>query len=264
MKIIRIVNPGRFQQTVPKTVKRYCLISSETNTFMNPTKENIIENQVIITTTAQAYELVRLDLQGVFTHIFIDEAGQALETEVIMSLCLADNNTCTVLAGDHRQMNPEVFGAEARNNKLHVSLLERLYLHYQQLAVKANPTHKLPTIQNVTQLNKNYRSDPTILKYLSKVFYGGEDNLMPYTKAPRTTSIPGLSFWRTDGVEIQDANATSYYNVHEVNHALGMVKWLLQCWPQEWGECQHEQIAVISAYPLQVRFQAIIVQTIPK
>lgn len=41
---------------------------------------------------------------GFFTHIIIDEAAQALETEAIQPLLLADYNTRVVLAGDHMQV----------------------------------------------------------------------------------------------------------------------------------------------------------------
>ena len=41
---------------------------------------------------------------GFFTHIFIDEAAQALECETLIPLGLADENTRIVLAGDHLQV----------------------------------------------------------------------------------------------------------------------------------------------------------------
>ena len=45
-----------------------------------------------------------LGLAGFFTHIFIDEAAQALECETLIPLGLADEKTRIVLAGDHLQV----------------------------------------------------------------------------------------------------------------------------------------------------------------
>ena len=41
---------------------------------------------------------------GFFTHIFIDEAAQALECETLIPLALANEKTRVVLAGDHLQV----------------------------------------------------------------------------------------------------------------------------------------------------------------
>ena len=42
---------------------------------------------------------------GYFTHIFLDEAAQALECEMLIPLSLVGPNTRVVLAGDHMQVN---------------------------------------------------------------------------------------------------------------------------------------------------------------
>ena len=43
-----------------------------------------------------------------FTHIFVDEAGEALEPETLIPIYLANPNTSIVLAGDHLQLGPIV------------------------------------------------------------------------------------------------------------------------------------------------------------
>ena len=45
--------------------------------------------------------------KGLFTHILLDEAAQAMESETIMPLALATKNTRIVLAGDHMQVLPQ-------------------------------------------------------------------------------------------------------------------------------------------------------------
>lgn len=58
--------------------------------------------------------LFSIEIQGMFTHIFIDEAAQTLECESLMPLSLATEKTCIVLAGDHHQISPRVYSEEAR------------------------------------------------------------------------------------------------------------------------------------------------------
>jgi len=43
-------------------------------------------------------------ISGFFTHIFLDEAAQALECEMLIPLSLAGPKTRVVLAGDHMQV----------------------------------------------------------------------------------------------------------------------------------------------------------------
>ena len=66
-------------------------------------------NLVLITLSAAAHLTKVSTLRGFFTHIVIDEAGQALETEAIIPLTMATKDTCVVLAGDPRQMSPKVY-----------------------------------------------------------------------------------------------------------------------------------------------------------
>lgn len=41
---------------------------------------------------------------GYFSHIFVDEAAQALESETLIPLSLAGRTTKIILAGDHMQV----------------------------------------------------------------------------------------------------------------------------------------------------------------
>lgn len=44
-------------------------------------------------------------LSGLFTHVLLDEAAQAMECETIMPFALASKTTRIVLAGDHMQVS---------------------------------------------------------------------------------------------------------------------------------------------------------------
>lgn len=46
-------------------------------------------------------------ISGMFTHILIDEAAQAMECEALTPLALAKADTRLVLAGDYMQLSPE-------------------------------------------------------------------------------------------------------------------------------------------------------------
>ena len=77
-----------------------------TNAIREPTREEIHDHNVIITTLVAARMLWRFYKSGRlhFTHILIDEAAQPLEPECVTPLVMADKKTKIVLAGDHRQV----------------------------------------------------------------------------------------------------------------------------------------------------------------
>ena len=86
--------------------KRYALIVN--NAYALPTRKNVIDHRVVITTLATSKHLLKLQLNhGFFTHILIDEAAQALEPEALTPLALAGPNTHAVLTGDHMQVKCE-------------------------------------------------------------------------------------------------------------------------------------------------------------
>lgn len=65
--------------------------------------------------------------RGHFSHIFIDEAGQATEPEVFVSIkMMTDPTTNVVLSGDPKQLGPVIRSGIARELGLEVSYLERL------------------------------------------------------------------------------------------------------------------------------------------
>ncbi|KAL9700670.1 hypothetical protein quinque_004111 [Culex quinquefasciatus] len=95
----------------------------------------------------------------------------AMECEAIMPLALAKEKTRIVLAGDHMQMSPELLSNYAKERKLDISLLERLYDHYPN----DFPCKIL--------LCENYRAHETIIKFTSELFY--EQKLITFNKQPR-------------------------------------------------------------------------------
>lgn len=240
-KPLRIYYHKRWVATVNQTVQKYCLIELKGNTrvFKRPTREDVEKHKIVVVTLSTSTELASLNLKkGFFTHILLDEAAQALECEAITPLALADTNTRIVLAGDHMQMSPEIFSNFARERKLHVSLLERLYDHYP-----ANfPTKIL--------LCENYRAHEAIIKFTSELFY--DQKLIASGKQPRHEKFYPLTFFTTRGEDIQDKNSTAFYNNAEVYEIVERCHELRRKWPASWGKFNDTSIGIMTPYADQV------------
>ena len=105
-KILRLVYKARMVTTIPRHLHKYCLFDSPNHqTFCYPSESEARQYRIIITTVGMAQELLKLNLTGHFTHIFIDEAAQMTVPEVMMALSLASDTTKVVMAGDHMQVS---------------------------------------------------------------------------------------------------------------------------------------------------------------
>lgn len=220
---------------------QYCLVDLTGNgrVFRRPAKEDLLKYRIVVVTLNISMELASLDLpKGYFTHIFLDEAAQAMECEAIMPLALADTNTRVVLAGDHMQMSPELFSPFAKDRRLHVSLLERLYDHY--------PVDFPCKIL----LCENYRAHEAIIKFTSELFY--DQKLIASGKQPRHDKFYPLTFFTTRGEDVQDKNSTAFYNNSEVYEVVERVQDLRKQWPYSWGKISDQSIGIMTPYADQV------------
>ncbi|XP_070570216.1 3'-5' exoribonuclease HELZ2-like [Ptychodera flava] len=249
VRLLRIYARHRRVQTIPPVVAKYCQLQEVTGGYQEvrmPTTDDvnqIKDYSVVVTTLSNSMILKRIGLEGHFTHIFIDEAGQALETEAIIPLTLAGENTKIILAGDHRQMSPEVYSEYARENKFHHSLLKRLYGIYLGEG-KWGETCRV-------MLDENYRCHENILAFISRLFYGKELIASSNPPQKRHPEIYPLVFYSAYGEEM--LVGTSYHNVAEAQELVERVKWLCQNWPKEWGPAELNRIGVVSPYPAQVQ-----------
>jgi len=84
--------------------------------------------RVIVTTCLSASIANGIGMpRGHFSHIFIDEAGQATEPEAFVSIkTMTDMRTNIVLSGDPKQLGPIIRSGIARELGLEMSYLERL------------------------------------------------------------------------------------------------------------------------------------------
>ncbi|KAM6972573.1 putative helicase with zinc finger domain isoform 1-T1 [Aplochiton taeniatus] len=236
---LRVYFRNRWVKTVHPVVQQYCLISSTQYTFQMPEREDILRHRVVVVTLSTSQYLCQLDLEpGLFSHILLDEAAQAMECETIMPFALASKSTRIVLAGDHMQLSPFVYSEFARERNLHVSLLDRLYEHYP------------PEFPCRILLCENYRSHEAIINYTSELFYDGK--LMASGKQPSHKDFYPLTFFTARGEDVQEKNSTAYYNNAEVFEIVERVEEMRKKWPVAWGKLDEGSIGVVSPYADQV------------
>ncbi|KAI1721004.1 AAA domain-containing protein [Ditylenchus destructor] len=215
--------------------------------FGIPSKNELAKFSVIICTLSASTYLVSGAMYDKFTHIFIDEAGQADELETLIPLAgLASSNTRVVLAGDPRQLGP-VETVEYLNSKnITYSLMERfskmeLYTDDRRFGC---------------MLEENYRSHPSILKVPSELFYSGrvrsglssdqKHSLCDWAALPKK-GFPILWHDMRDK-ENREQGGTSYSNLAEVDIVADYVHQLVDA-----GLVKPAEIGVISPYSYQVR-----------
>ncbi|XP_067043097.1 3'-5' exoribonuclease HELZ2-like isoform X4 [Acropora muricata] len=241
---LRIYQPMRRLETASQIARNYCLIKN--GAFLLPTRENILERRVIITTLSTSKVLLNLQVfHGFFTHILIDEAAQALEPETLTPLVFAGPETKVVFTGDHMQMSPEVYSPYARQLGLEKSLAERLFDLYEQEEESTKQS-------NVLFLTENYRSNEEILKFPSFHFYGDELVASGHNSHPAHPKYGPLLFFSARGKEEKEQD-NSYVNLSEVDEVVKRVKEIANNWPTEWGPRKLSDIAVLSSYRYQVQ-----------
>ncbi|XP_075225443.1 putative RNA helicase armitage [Lycorma delicatula] len=180
--------------------------------------------------------------RGHFTHVLIDEAGQATEPEILIPLALLDEKYGqAILAGDPRQLGPSIFSNYAKSYSLGESLLSRLLstFPYKRDVISFPDTCGFdPRV--ITRLVYNYRSLPEILNLPSSMFY--DSSLVPQIKEVGSEEArillslkdelplrddttedelkrilpPALVFHGVRGVNFQEEDSPSWFNPQEM------------------------------------------------
>lgn len=239
---LRVMYKFRWIQTVPEVVLDYTLLEREgphAGTFRPPTTEDVMAHRIIIATLSSARYLADLKLpEDAFSHIFIDEAAQSLESETIIPLSVAHENTRIVFAGDHMQMSPEVYSDFTRQQGFHTSLLERLHELYPKECV-----YKV-------MLCENYRAHAAIIDFTSELFY--DNKLICSGNIVAHDQFYPLTFFAAKGEEIQHENNTGFYNMSEVYEIVERVDELKKKWPEAWGAFDNNGVSIVAPYIDQV------------
>ena len=203
---------------------------------------NLIQCTIVVTTLTGSATLIPLESRpkskSLFTHIFIDEAAQVVEPEACIALSLAGPSTKIALAGDIHQSKPLVLSKYGKKYSLDTSLLQRLEMLPEYGTAPLNKCR--------INLLENFRSQHTIVEFLSELFY--EDSLIanpPSLIGP--VNFPALSFLHVSGEEQSLHGSPSYYNEEEAQLTIKALRKLVA------GGVNVERIAVLTTYSAQVR-----------
>ncbi|XP_023180568.1 RNA helicase Mov10l1 [Xiphophorus maculatus] len=207
-------------------------------------------HRIVVSTCSSAGMFHNIGIQeGHFTHVFLDEAGQATEPESLIPISfISERDGQIVLAGDPCQLGPIVKSNLAMAFGLGISLLERLMANplYTKQDWGYNP--KL-----VTKLIYNYRSHEALLMLPSKLFYLGElcckaqreivDSLCQWKDLPKK-DFP-LFFHGVRGTEMREGKNPSWFNPVE---AVQVMLYCCQLAKKLYNPVHPSDIGIIAPY----------------
>ncbi|XP_068595015.1 RNA helicase Mov10l1 [Brachionichthys hirsutus] len=207
----------RQEQFIPEVLRQYSKSGEDVH--------QASFHRIVVSTCSSAGMFHNIGLPlGHFTHVFLDEAGQATEPESLIPISfISERDGQIMLAGDPCQLGPLIKSKVAVAFGFGVSFLERL------MASPLYSRHDWGYNPNVvTKLVYNYRSHEALLKVPSKLFY--RDELC--FKAPRDI-IESLCQWKTlptkgfpllfhgvRGKEMREGSNPSWFNPVEAVQAM--------------------------------------------
>lgn len=247
-EILRLNALTRSLEDVKPEYIKFCFYDVAERVFKCPSLMELRRYKIIISTYASSSLLNAEGIRrGHFSHIFLDEAGQASEPETMVPLSnLCSRKTAVVLAGDPMQLGPVIYSKDAEIYGLGKSYLERLFEF--DFYGKNNQNY-------VIKLVRNYRCHPEILYLPSQLFYQGE--LIPCKDDDTRTSrdwvdlIPNedfpVFFFGIQGLDEREGSNPSWFNRIEASKTAEIIKDLT-----EMRGLGDEEIGVITPYRQQV------------
>lgn len=246
--VFRLNASSRLYDDMSQEYMQFCFF--EEMVFRCPPLKALMQYRIVVSTymssaTLQAEGLPR----GHFSHIFLDEAGQASEPETMVPITsLSDRRTVVVLAGDPRQLGPVVFSKGAEDHGLGVSYLERLFYHDRYAQGNEN---------YVTRLVRNYRCHPAILELPSKLFYEGQ--LVPCKESNsvmesvyNSIGLPNkefpVLFIGIQGCDEREGNNPSWFNRTEASKVMEIIRKIMKS-----DDITSADIGIITPYRQQVQ-----------
>ncbi|KAM6492610.1 P-loop containing nucleoside triphosphate hydrolase protein [Amanita muscaria] len=217
-ELFRFYAPSRSKTQVTSDMLEYTHVRDVDGCFSVPPIARMKRFRVIVTTCLSATVVAGIGIpRGHYTHIFIDEAGQATEPEAFVSIkTVADSSTNVVLSGDPKQLGPIIRSTVARVLGLEKSYIERLM---ERDIYDVQGEHGL----TIVKLVQNYRSHEAILKFPNERFYGGDlrrwadrtvtdaflgSPLLPSKKFP-------IVFHSVTGRDERESTSPSFFNIDE-------------------------------------------------
>lgn len=262
-RLYRLYAPSRDQRTVPKKLLKHSNWNETQDGFVLPTRKDVMKYRVIVVTLVTAGRLVSGGVpKGHFTHIFIDEAGQAVEPECLIGIAglLDPAKGQLVLAGDPQQLGPILRSPLTQLYGMGQSLLERL-MKQNVLYQKIQDGHPRYDSRFVTKLLQNYRSHPAILTVPNELFYENElqvfadqmerEAFCHWEHLPKK-GFP-LLFHGVMGKDEREANSPSFFNVTEIEVIISYLKKLMETQGKKGlPKLNDQDIGIIAPYRKQV------------
>lgn len=237
-RVLRLNAASRDKKRVSANVLDISLINGE-GIFCSPPVADLRKFSVVISTCMSGSVPFGIGVPtGHFSHIFIDEAGQASEPEIMIAIkTMANSSTNIILSGDPKQLGPVVRSPIARELGLAVSYLDRLTsnpiydvdqgknttcvissLSAEPLGFRIPPSHL-----SIAKLIKNWRSHESILKFPNTEFYRGElqargdpaitHSILRWDMLPNP-QLP-IIFHGISGKDERESSSPSFFNIHE-------------------------------------------------
>eukprot|EP00746_Dinoflagellata_sp_MGD_P160267 gnl/MRDRNA2_/MRDRNA2_86899_c0_seq1.p1 gnl/MRDRNA2_/MRDRNA2_86899_c0~~gnl/MRDRNA2_/MRDRNA2_86899_c0_seq1.p1 ORF type:complete len:874 (+),score=166.74 gnl/MRDRNA2_/MRDRNA2_86899_c0_seq1:85-2622(+) len=218
-QMLRLVAVTRDPRNVTKGALKFTRMDSVGAYFTIPSIEDLKKQRVVVATCSCAAYIrssLRKQSDCWFTHVFVDEAAQALEAEALIPLTLRLPTGKLFLAGDFKQLGPVVRSPVALEFGLETSLMQRLV---ENVGVDHS---------RVFTLLDTYRAHPSILKLYNKTVYAGvlkccspesSKDMEKWPECPRDGSghPHPLIFHHCDGEESRGNQSPSWQNVAEIN-----------------------------------------------
>ncbi|KAG8791089.1 hypothetical protein FRC17_008803, partial [Serendipita sp. 399] len=189
-------------------------------TFYVPPVEELRKFRVVVSTCISASVPHAIGIPpGHFTHVFVDEVGQACEPEAIIAIkTLADEKTNLIISGDPKQLGPIIRSGIALQLKLGVSFLDRL----TELPLYDHAANNGVTIVKLLQ---NFRSHPSILHFPNERFYQNElqckaDPTVTHSLLRSDCLVKAgfpVVFHSIVGKDVREARSPSFFNVEEAS-----------------------------------------------
>lgn len=127
LELFRLNAMSRNFNDVPELLRPFCLLN-DNGIFAIPPREVLEKYRVVVSTCISGGIPGNLGIvQGHFSHIFIDEAGQSKEPELMVPIkSIAGPSTNVIIAGDVRQLGPVIRSHLAASLGLKTSYLARM------------------------------------------------------------------------------------------------------------------------------------------
>jgi len=257
--MLRLVHSHRNIMSVPLKSREYSPYDYEKRIFLTPNLHQILSYRVVVSTMMNAATLFGIGVPvDHFTHVFLEEAANALLPVALLPLTLACQSTVIVLVGDEKQVSPRVSSQSARHHGLEESLLT----WFGRLRDDSVTRETKQAAVLKVELVENFRSHPLLLSLPSELFYenrlvskaeGYPSNcLQDWKRLPKKGSP--LLVVGVEGHEEQVPHSPSFFNKFEAAEVVRLIEELLndhRSYSDGTPPLRQEDVAVVTAFHLQ-------------